>query len=292
MNFERVTLGTAGLGGAWQPVNEKESINTILFALERGINHIDMAPAYMNAEQIVAKVLKHWSGNKPFLSTKVGKRRGAATQKGLIDYSNSYIEHSLINSLKILQIDCIDLLFLHEPDQIPSVKLDDVMDQVIGFKNRGLIKKIGLGGQPSEDLKQYIEQGYIDVVMDFNGFNLIENKAINDFIYYKQHGLKIYEGSPLMMGLLGRRLDQYVQMPPNWLSNEQLNKALKFHSLAVEYGVELSTLAHRYLLFQCEIDRMVIGPRNDHQMRVTLNDIEMGPLPFDIVHKINQINQP
>ncbi len=69
----RLVLGTSGLGGVWGPVDEKESIKAILYALEQGVEVIDTAPSYNKAQEYLGKALQRWNGKRPFISTKIGR---------------------------------------------------------------------------------------------------------------------------------------------------------------------------------------------------------------------------
>lgn len=288
--FKKITLGTAGLGGTWHPVDLGHSVDAIIYALEKGITHIDMAPAYMDAEIVVGQVLKKWKGHNLFLSTKVGKRRGRANEEGLIDYDVSSLKTSFIRSLERLNRDYVDLLFMHEPDQIPETSIPTVIDVLLSFKDQGLAKKLGLGGKPPKLLAPYIEKGYFDVVMDFNGYNLVDrNAGIVDFPFYRKHNLEIYEGSPLMMGLLGSRLDVYTAKRPVWIPKKKIQLANEMQSLATKWDMDLSTMAHRFLLSNTDIDRIVIGPANFSQLRATLSDLELGGLENDLIKEINNL---
>ncbi len=288
--FDRVTLGTAGLGGAWYPVDLENSVDTVCYALEQGITNLDMAPAYMDAELVVGKALRQWEGEAPFLSTKVGKRRGRADQQGLSDYRIDSIKSSVNISLERLGVDKIDLLFLHEPEEVPVGTLPTVMDTLLLLKDQGLVKKIGFGGKPPLQFNPYIEKGYFDVVMDFNGYNLVEQKALkDDFPFYRRNKLEIYEGSPLMMGLLGSRLDTYTEKIPTWLPLKTLERAIKLRTLASKFKMSLPSMAHRYLMLDYNIDRMVIGPDNLEQLKATLTDLKMGPLDKQLTMEINKI---
>ena len=71
--LSKCILGTAGLGGIWGVIDQEESVRTILLALENGIEALDTAPAYADAEEIVGTALGKWRGNLPAISTKVGR---------------------------------------------------------------------------------------------------------------------------------------------------------------------------------------------------------------------------
>ena len=118
----RLALGTAGLGGIWGPVDEGESIATILYGLEQGIDVLDTAPCYQQAECYVGKALRQWRGKRPIVSTKVGRFADSH------DYSPAAIRQSVKRSLDIVGLDCIDLLFVHEPEFVPAAQRTALID--------------------------------------------------------------------------------------------------------------------------------------------------------------------
>src|SRR5680860_1063796 len=54
--------------------NKKGISETLLDALEKGINFIDTARNYGESERIVGATLKEWNGERPFIATKVKPR--------------------------------------------------------------------------------------------------------------------------------------------------------------------------------------------------------------------------
>ena len=118
--LSRCVLGTTGLGGVWGKIDPTESIKAILMALANGITCIDTAPAYGDAESFVGIALNEWEGQKPLISTKIGRLKSYSATEGVYDYSNDGMEKSVENSLKALGVSDFDILFLHEPDAIPE----------------------------------------------------------------------------------------------------------------------------------------------------------------------------
>lgn len=282
-----LVLGTAGLGGAWGEIDKEESLRTLLYALEQGIERLDTAPAYQNAEKIVGEVLGQWRGGKPIVSTKVGKLPGQADDDNLNNYDLEVMEKSIEDSLARLGCDQLDLLFLHEPQKVPAEMIREVVAFLENLTVTGKVKSIGLGGIVSTAYYPYIEKGVFDVVMGFNNLNACTLTGIKKEIpYFRQQGLILYQGSALNMGLLGNRYLQYIQDPPGWLSPKSVENAQKAYKIAKEHGLELSTLAHRYLLSIKEVDHLVIGARNMAQLKSTLADCRQGVLPREIFDEL------
>jgi aryl-alcohol dehydrogenase-like predicted oxidoreductase len=280
-------LGTAGLGGAWSPVDPAESVTTILRALESGITRLDTAPAYAQAEKIVGEALRRWNGPPPFVSTKVGKLEGDALAENLNNYDLAVMEQSVRQSLERLGCTMLDLLFLHEPEKVPAQQVEAVVEFMLEQKQTGRAQAIGFGGTPPQAYHPYIEAGGFDVVMGYNNLDAANLDALqSDIPFFKKHGLATYQGSALHMGLLGNRFERYQREKPDWLSAADLARADQAQQVAGKYDLPLSTLAHRYVLSIQEIDYVVIGPRTMGHLTQTLADCQQGPLPEELFDEL------
>ena len=140
--LSRCVLGTAGLGGVWGKIDREESIKSILMALKDGITCIDSAPAYGDAESFVGVALNQWEGQKPQISTKVGRLKSYDASEGLYDYSNDGMEKSVESSLKTLGILCIDILFLHDPAAIPEKDAARILEKLVSSKKEAIQKRL------------------------------------------------------------------------------------------------------------------------------------------------------
>ncbi len=287
----RCILGTAGLGGVWGKIDREESIKAILKALKNGITSIDSAPAYGDAESLVGVALNQWKGNKPLISTKVGRLKSYDATEGLYNYSNDGMEKSVVNSLKTLDIPVIEILFLHDPAAIREKETERILYKLVQFKKEGYAKKIGLGGNSPDWFKKYITGEVFDVVMEFNRLNVCCMDALYYSLpYYKSKGIEFFVASPLYMGLMGNRFEEYTMSPPDWLGKSSIKKAEKVKMIADSYQMSLASVAHRFLLSVPENFKIVIGPKNSYQLSQTIFDLRRGPLPDDLVKEIINLN--
>lgn len=288
--LSRCVLGTAGLGGVWGKIDREESIKTILMALKNGITCIDSAPAYGDAESFVGDALNQWEGEKPRISTKVGRLKSYDATEGFYDYTNDGMEKSLENSLKTLGISGVDILFLHEPDKISEKNVQRVLNKLIQFKKEGYAKKIGLGGNSPDWFKKYITGDVFDVVMEHNRLNVCcMNALYSSLPDCKFKGIDFYVASPLYMGLLGNRFEEYTASPPGWLKKNIIKKAEQIKMIADRHQLSISSLAHRFLLSVPENFKIVIGPKGPHQLNQTVIDFKEGPLPEKILEEIKNL---
>ncbi len=288
----RLVCGTSGLGGVWGEITPDESVTTILYALENGVCAFDTAPSYANAELYLGMALKEWRGERPFVSTKVGRQRGEDAFDFKLDYSSDALESSLHESLKVLGLEKIDLLFLHEPQLAPVNEMDRIVKCLHSFKEQGLIDYIGIGGNPTTDFFPFIKKEYFDVVSGFLKLDACNLSALeHDIPFFKAEGLAYYAASSLHFSLLGNRFEKYVEAGADgdWLTQSDIENAIKVNQLAAENNIPLSTLAQRYLFSIAEADRVVVGAKNAKQMEATINDWNAGALPEQLFDAITSI---
>ena len=147
-------LGTAPVGEG--PVGIAEGIKIFSEAIDRGINYIDTARIYGNAEKILGHIIPKRRDNL-FVVTKVSTDNG------------SRAERSLNESLKRLKTDHIDLVHIHS---IGSKNIDrvlasnGVLEYLLKQKEADKIRFIGISGhnRPANFVRM-IQTDQIDVLM-------------------------------------------------------------------------------------------------------------------------------
>jgi aryl-alcohol dehydrogenase-like predicted oxidoreductase len=136
---EKVSL--VGVGGAHiGRVSEKESLQIVRAALDRGINFLDNSWDYNDgkSEEWMGKALKDGYRQKAFLMTKIDGRTGGSAAKQLDE------------SLRRLQVDHVDLLQFHEiirmndPDRVFAP--GGALEAVLAAKKAGKVRYIGFTG--------------------------------------------------------------------------------------------------------------------------------------------------
>ncbi len=285
--MERLILGTAGIGGIWGPVAPEASVETVLMALEAGITAIDTAPAYAHAETYVGEALRQWKGVQPAVSSKAGRLHGLTAYDGRYDYSRDAMFRSVDYSLATLGLGELDVLFLHDPAQIPQQDFGKVAEVMVALKEKGYARTIGIGGNPPEWAWPWLLDGTYSVLMEYNRLNACHTTALDTSLpRCTTAGVRYYAASPLNMGVLGNAYSAFTQQPPAWLPEADIAAAGKLMALAEADGLELRTLAHRFLYTVPGTFNIVIGPSNPQQLHSTLSDFAAGVLPVPLFGKI------
>ena len=71
------------------------------------------------------------------MSTHVGRLKTETAFEARLDFSIQGMSASLMRSLELLQLDYVDLLFLHEPQWIPMNRIDEILELLISFQEAG-----------------------------------------------------------------------------------------------------------------------------------------------------------
>lgn len=163
--MKRRALGRTGhestivtLGGAVfiYPIEEKEGDGFVKYALDHGVNHIDVAPTYGDAEVRLGKWVKEYRDDI-FLACKTGKRTRLEAAE------------ELRRSLERLQTDYLDLYQFHgldDPGELKKVTGEDgALRAFEEAREEGLINHIGITSHNPENIMRAIESCELDTVL-------------------------------------------------------------------------------------------------------------------------------
>jgi aryl-alcohol dehydrogenase-like predicted oxidoreductase len=205
LKVSRIALGTWAIGGwMWGGTDEAQAIKTIHTAIDKGINLIDTAPVYGfgRSEQIVGKALAlKKCRDKVFISTKTG----LDWQEGKVfrNCSPEFIRQNVAASLKNLQTDYLDILFIHWPDPLePFEETGKVMAQLL---QEGKIRAIGVSNYSPEQIQAFKKGGPVHLAQPpYNLFERAIELELIPFCQKNQVALMAY--GALCRGLLSGRV--------------------------------------------------------------------------------------
>jgi len=147
-----VTFGGAAL---WL-VSQVETDAAIDMAIQHGINHIDVAPQYGQAEMRLGPWLKKYRKGM-FLACKTMKR------------SKTEAWESIKLSLKTLQVSYFDLFQFHSVDDLKTLDTvfgpEGALEAVLVAKQQGLVRYIGITGHRSKIITEAMNRFDFDTVM-------------------------------------------------------------------------------------------------------------------------------
>lgn len=266
----RIGLGTWTLDG-WQwdeddsesrpTIDEQTTIDTIVGALESGINVIDTAPVDGRgaAEPLVGAALAEYGRREEVvLTTKTGlDRNGDGTIVRNAD--PDHIRAEVINSLERLNTDYVDLYQVHWPD--PLIPIDETAGALRELRNEGLIRAIGVNHFSPSQMDTFRRAAPLSTYQ--SAYSLFE-RGIEDGVrsYCQQEDIGLLTYGTLCRGILNGNMQEDRPFQAEDLREteyleavDQLDQFARTH-----YGKRALHLAVRWVLDQ-GIDVALLGTR-------------------------------
>ncbi len=141
---------------------DEQTVGRLLNAiLDMGITFIDTAPAYGLSEEGIGRSIGQ-RRREYILSTKVGEIFENGESR--YDFSAAGVRSSVESSLRRLQTNVLDIVFIHSPgDDAHVQQATDAVSTLQELKRQGLIQSIGLSGKTVEGARLALE--WADVIM-------------------------------------------------------------------------------------------------------------------------------
>ena len=147
-------FGCMGMSEFYGPSNDVESTRTLHRAIELGISFFDTADMYgpYRNEELLGKAIKG-KRDQLTIATKFGiVRDPSQPRQRSVNGKPEYVRTSVEGSLKRLDIDTIDLYYLHRVD--PAVPIEETAGAMGQLVREGKIKGVGLSEVSEETLRR------------------------------------------------------------------------------------------------------------------------------------------
>ncbi len=300
-----VAFGAWVLGGGqvWgKDPDDRESIRTLQAAIDAGVNLIDTAPAYGwgRSERVVGQALKG-RRDKAVVATKCGlwwdddrgsffaEMDGKRMHRSL---RSDTLQLEIENSLKRLDVDCLDLYQTHWPSCPPEhTPIADSMATLIKLKDQGKIRAIGVSNVSLDELKENLKCG--PVVSDQFRYSMLTRDAERDLLpCCAEHHLATLTYMSLEQGLLTGKIGMNYQFAPGefrtnadwnpWFIPTNRRKVLAmlagWKELTDKYNCTLAQLTIAWTAAQPGVTHVLCGTRNEKQLR---DNIQAGELAIE-----------
>ena len=288
-------LGTMTFGGKgyWQAIGQlpQDEVNQILkTSVDNGINFIDTANAYSEglSETLLGESLKKLgiSHQEVVIATKVRLRMGkGANQVGL---SRLHIQDSVNDSLKRLQMEHIDLLYIHGVD--PITPIEETMRGLEDVVRSGKVRYIGISNHPAwmvMKANSYAEKmGWTKFVASQSYYSIASRDIEREIVPMAlSEDVSIMPWSPLAGGFLSgkytrdkaiagdSRRDAF-DFPP--INKEKAYDVIDVMAvIAKQHDVSVATVALNWVIKQPGITSTILGAKTMDQLKDNLKAVTL-----------------
>ncbi len=306
------SYGTGTFGGgneffkAWGTTQVKEATHLVNLCLDAGLNLFDTANVYSSgmAEEILGKAITG-KRSQVLISTKA---TFPMSDDGIGDYgsSRSHLLKSCEDSLKRMSIDHIDIYHMHGFDA--NTPVEETLNTLSNLIQSGKVRYIACsnfsGWHLMKSLSVSERHGWAKYVAHQAYYSLINR----DFEWELMPlGIDQHVGtivwSPLASGLLsgkyrrnkprpdGRVSQGGSPVPGSVVSDELLyNVVDTMDEIAAETGKTVAQVALNWLLQRPTIDNIIIGARNEEQLKQNLGAVGWS-LTTEQVKKLDAVSE-
>jgi len=293
--MNRRMLGSTGLavtplavgGGALASMPEtfgyavpaSQALETIRAVFRSPINFLDTAAAYGDgeSERRIGLVLRELGGLPPgfVLATKADRN----LQTG--DYSGDQIKRSVERSLRLLGLDRLQLVFLHDPEHTTFERVmarGGPLDVLRQFKTSGVIDHLGVAGGPVDMLIRYVETGAFEVVITHNRYTLLNRSAEPLIGRATALGVAVLNAAPYGSGILAKGPDAYPRYAYRDADASTADRARRMADVCRRHGVPLAAAALQFSLRDPRIVSTIVGVSRPERVAETLA-LATHPIP-------------
>ncbi|MEG0027803.1 MAG: aldo/keto reductase [Aurantimicrobium sp.] len=290
-----VTFGAAPIGNLFKEVSDEAAYDTLQAAWDAGVRNFDVAPHYgLGLAEIR---LGNFLADKPResfnISTKVGRiLRPNSNFSGGLDLHNGFavpddlvrvpgftpegVIESLNDSLERLNLDYVDVLYLHDPDEYGlEESLTGGLNGLVALRDQGVVREVGLGSKSVEAHIQAVSRYELDLIMLAGRYTLLDQEAAESLLgLCEAKSVDIVNVGIFNSGILARNLPQpNLKFEYDEAPLEVIERAERISSICQQHGVDLPTAAIHFAMQPAVVRSIALAASKPGNITESLNRV-------------------
>jgi D-threo-aldose 1-dehydrogenase len=302
-------LGCAPLGNMFTAIAPGAAEATVEAALSAGIRYFDTAPSYGFglSETRLGQALKQTRRDDIVISSKVGyslvpadpsevtSRLWAepASMRTEYDFSREAVLRSIESSLQRLGTSYIDMLAIHDPDEVVDVMggadprgrshfkaaMDGAYPALAELRSHGVIKAIGVGINQWQMLCDFAKAGDFDYFLLAGRYTLLDQDSLAElFPLCEEQGISLIIGAPYNSGILATGAVPGATFNYRPATSAILDKVSQIEAVCARHQVSLQAAALQFPLRHPRVASIIPGARSIAEMQTSVRLLS-EPIP-------------
>jgi D-threo-aldose 1-dehydrogenase len=278
-------LGTAPLGNLFTAISDDEAAATVRAAWDAGVRFFDTAPQYGHglAETRLGRALAESPRDEMVVASKVGRllRPSSGVRPATIfrdipeldpvfDFSREGVLRSIEESLTRLDMDRLDVVHVHDPDDHEDEALRSAFPTLIELRDQGVIGRVGCGMNQADMLSRFVDRVDLDCVLIAGRYSLLDRQATSLLEQCRARGVEVIVGGVFNSGLLARpevgATFDYAAAP-----EALVERARALQVVCESFGVPLPAAAVQFVLRHPAVATVLVGARSASEIN---DDVE------------------
>ncbi len=296
LSVSPVCVGCAPLGNMPETfeysVSKQRAFDTLRAVFESPLNFLDTAASYGDgeSERRIGQVLEEIGGLPEgcVLATKADRDLHTG------DFSGEQMRRSVERSSKLLGLERLQLVFLHDPEHetyehmmAPGGPVEVLMD----LKDEGVIEHVGVAGGPIDLMIRFVETGLFEAVITHNRYTLVNRTAEPLLDIAAAHGVAALNAAPYGSGILAKGPDSYARYEYREAPQEMVEQVRNMEGACREVGVPLAAAALQFSLRDPRVVSTIIGISRPERVRQTL-ELATHPIPDELWPLLDTFSNP
>jgi aryl-alcohol dehydrogenase-like predicted oxidoreductase len=272
-----VALGCWPIAGLTSPgVTDEQSIATIRACFDLGVNHLDTAFSYGlhgESERLIARAIRG-RRDEFVIATKAGQHWDADDTQAH-DASPATLRRQCEESLRRLETDRVELLYLHSPD--PRVPVAESAGALKRLLDEGKTRSVGASNVTLAQLEEFAAECPLSAFQP--PYNMLQRQIEADTLpWCIAHNVAVLVYWPLMKGLLSGKISRDQTYGPDdsrrkypqyqgdeWRKNQDFLDRLR--EVARSCGHTVTELVINWTIHRPGITAALCGAKRPEQIR-------------------------
>lgn len=284
-------IGCAPLGNMPETftyeVAEEQALATLRAIFASPINFIDTAASYGDgeSERRIGVVLRELGGlpDGYVLASKADRDLHTGA------FTGPQMRRSVERSLRLLGLERLQLLYLHDPEHITfeqAMASGGPVEELLRCQQEGLIEHLGVAGGPIDLMTRFVETDLFSVAISHNRYTLLNTEADAFWNVCQQHGVAAVNAAPYGSGILAKGSAAYPRYMYSEAPSAMIERTRQIEALCQRYDVPLAALALQFSLRDPRIASTIVGMTRPERITQTVT-LAQYAIPDELWHKLS-----
>jgi D-threo-aldose 1-dehydrogenase len=212
------------------------------------------------------------------------------------DFSGEQMRRSVERSLKLLGLDRLQLVYLHDPEYLDEpgrepyeymMAAGGPVEVLTNLRDEGLIEHLGIAGGPIDLMIRFVETGMFEVVITHNRYTLVNRTAEPLLNVADELGVAALNAAPYGSGILAKGPDAYTRYEYKEAPQELVERVRATQEACKEFDVPLAA-ALQFSLRDPRSVSTIVGISRPARVAQTIG-LAAHPIPDELWERLGSL---